>query len=212
MNTLISQIRALGYIPRGEDALSQRLRYAKRKRYFSESQLAELTELAAYDVAKFPGSRSNESVLRAARSVAVEGKLAQRSERMNTLMAQIRALGHLPRKNPGLGDEYALACRIHTAKGRGLLSASQLAELSQMLRINPRDASQLAAGRMVTLMAEIRSLGHIPRRNRAEDALRQRLNAAKRKKLLSESQLAEVAELARSSDEPLRKRLRVLDV
>ena len=65
---------------------------------------------------------------------------------------------------------------------------------------------------MNTLMVEIRSLGHIPRRNRAEDALRQRLNTAKRKNLLSESQLAELAELARSSDEPLRKRLRVLDV
>ena len=65
---------------------------------------------------------------------------------------------------------------------------------------------------MVTLMAEIRSLGHIPRWNRAEDALWQRLNTAKRKNLLSESQLAELAELARSSDEPLRKRLRVLDV
>ena len=68
---------------------------------------------------------------------------------MNTLMAQIRALGHLPRKNPGLGDEYLLALLLGNAKSRSLLS---------------------------------------------------------------ESQLAELAELARSSDEPLRKRLRVLDV
>ena len=66
--------------------------------------------------------------------------------------------------------------------------------------------------RMNTLMAEIRALGHIPRQKRgAEDALSQRLYRAKRKSLLSESQLAELAELARSSDEPLRKRLRVLD-
>ena len=61
-------------------------------------------------------------------------------------------------------------------------------------------------------MAEIRALGHIPRHKRgAEDALSQRLYRAKRKSLLSESQLAELAELARSSDEPLRKRLRLLD-
>ena len=110
------------------------MRYAKRKKYLSESQLAELTELAASDLAKLPGSRSNESVLRAARSVAAERKLAQRPERMNTLMAQIRALGHLPRKTPGLGDEYALACRFHTAKDRGLLSESQLAELAELAR------------------------------------------------------------------------------
>ena len=81
-----------------------------------------------------------------------------------------------------------------------------------MLRTEPRDASHLAAARMNTLMAEIRALGHIPRQKRgAEDALSQRLYRAKRKSLLSESQLAELAELARSSDEPLRKRLRVLD-
>ena len=201
----MAEIRALGHIPRCrvESLLYSRLYSARRHGKLSESQLAQLAQL--------PELRSRESALPAARSASAERKLAQRPERMNTLMAQIRALGHLPRKNPGLGDEYALACRFHTAKGRGLLSASQLAELSQMLRIKPRDASQLAAGRMVTLMAEIRSLGHIPGRNRAEDALRQRLNTAKRKNLLSESQLAELAELARSSDEPLRKRLRAVD-
>ena len=67
------------------------------------------------------------------------------------------------------------------------------------------------AARMDTLMVEIRALGHIPRGKRgAEDALSQRLCYTKRKRQLSESQLAELAELARSSAEPPRKRLRVL--
>ena len=62
---------------------------------------------------------------------------------------------------------------------------------------------------MDALMTEIRALGHIPREKpKAEWALSMRLHRAKRKSLLSESQLAELAELARSSDEPLRKRLR----
>ena len=73
-----------------------------------------------------------------------------------------------------------------------LLSASQLAELAQMPRTEPRDASQLASERMNTLMVEIRSLGHIPRGN---NSLSHRLRYAKRKRQLSESQLAELAEL-----------------
>ena len=80
-----------------------------------------------------------------------------------------------------------------------------------MPRTEPRDASQLASERMEILMAEIRALGHIPREAH-ENALYHRLRRAKSKNVLSESQLAELAELARSSDEPLRKRLRVLDV
>ena len=63
-------------------------------------------------------------------------------------------------------------------------------------------------------MEEIRALGHRPRRTKGHEdefALYERYLHAKRNSQLSESQLAELAELARSSDEPLRKRLRVLD-
>ena len=49
------------------------------------------------------------------------------AERMNTLMADIRALGHVPRSTPGLRGEYALAGRLREAKRQRLLSASQLA-------------------------------------------------------------------------------------
>ena len=67
---------------------------------------------------------------------------------------------------------------------------------------------------MDNLMAEIRALGHIPRasqRDGAEKALYMRCHYAKVNSLLSEAQLAELAEIARSSDEPVRtvhKRLR----
>ena len=91
-----SEIRALGHIPRhkrgAEDALSQCLYYAKRKRQLSESQLAELAE--------FQGSES----------------------RMDTLMAQIRALGHIPR--PSRVAENVLSQRLNKAKSKRQLSES----------------------------------------------------------------------------------------
>ena len=125
-------------------------------------------------------------------------------------MADIRALGYLPRKTQALGDEYALANRFQNAKDRSLLSESQLAELAELPPFNWREGR--TAQRMDTLMAEIRALGHIPRgARRAENALSQRLRYAQRKRQLSESQLAELAEMARSSAEPRRKRLRVLN-
>ena len=49
-------------------------------------------------------------------------------------MADIRALGYLPRKTQALGDEYALASRFLHAKDRGLLSESHLAELAEIDR------------------------------------------------------------------------------
>ena len=49
-------------------------------------------------------------------------------------MADIRALGYLPRKTQALGDEYALANRFRNAKDRSLLSESQLAELAELAR------------------------------------------------------------------------------
>ena len=53
---------------------------------------------------------------------------------MDTLMADIRALGRLPRRKEGLGDEYALACRLREAKRQRLLSESQLSELTEIAR------------------------------------------------------------------------------
>ena len=116
-------------------------------------------------------------------------------------MAQIRALGRIPR--PSRVAENALCQRLYNAKSKRQLSESQLAELAEL---------QGSESRMDTLMAQIRALGHIPRPSRGtESALSQRLYRAKRKRQLSESQLAELAELARSSSEPPRKRLRVLN-
>ena len=134
------------------------------------------------------------------------------SERMENLMAEIRALGHIPRMQPGLGNEHSLAVRLRNAKSKSLLSESQLAELAELPGAESREVRR--AARLDTLMAEIRALGHIPRRRPGlgdENLLAIRLRNAKSSSLLSESQLAELAELARSSDGPLRKRLRVLD-
>ena len=53
---------------------------------------------------------------------------------MNTLMADIRALGHVPRATASLGEEYKLAVRLREAKRHDHLSAAQLAELAGIPR------------------------------------------------------------------------------
>ena len=80
----MAEIRALGHIPRfhHENALYKRWRYAKSNNLLSESQLAALAEL--------PEAESRE----------VRG-----AARLDTLMAEIRVLGHIPRWRPGLRDE-----------------------------------------------------------------------------------------------------------
>ena len=176
--------------------LYERLRHAKRNSLLSESQLAELSQLQA--------------------SVSRESSVA---ERMETLMGGIRALGHIPRlsrsrphpdeKARTLNAEHALRNRLWNAKSRRLLNESQLAELAAM----PTSREVVRATRMDILMAEIRALGHIPRVTKGlgnEYALDFRWRYAKANGQLSESQLAELAEIARSSDEPGRKRARML--
>ena len=183
----MEEIRALGHRPRrtkgheDEFALYERFWHAKRNSQLSESQLAELAELPAC-------CRSDTA------------------ERMVTLVEEIRALGHIPRDGSGLAQ------RLRKAQQQSLLSESQLAELAELSGCESREVR--TAARLDTLMAEIRALGHIPRWRpglRDEYLLAARLRNAKSSSLLSESQLAELAQLARSSDEPLRKRLRVLD-
>ena len=54
------------------------------------------------------------------------------AERMDALMTEIRALGHIPRRTKSLGDERPLANRLPIAKSKSLLSESQLAELAAL--------------------------------------------------------------------------------
>ena len=75
---------------------------------------------------------------------------------MNTLVAEIRALGHLPRRTVGLGAEYLLAGRMRQAMRQGHLSESQVAELEAMPKYDPK---RERAERMTTLVAEIRASG-----------------------------------------------------
>ena len=90
MQSLMEEIRALGRLPRktiaerDEKQLYDRLKRAKASNHLSESQLAELAQVAG-------------SEPRHASQLRVQ-------QRMDTLMAQIRALGHLPRATPGLGE------------------------------------------------------------------------------------------------------------
>ena len=194
--TLMGKIRALGHIPRfsagssDESALAIQLRRAKRLGILTRSQLAEVAELPSA------------AVLVAAR-------------RMETLMDEIRILGHIPRQTPGNGEEYTLACRLRYAKQACLFSDAQLAELADMELRAAGVARSAAAARMETLMAQIRALGHLPRLTQGfveEHALADRLRQARRKRLLSDSQLAELVEIERSAACRLRggKRQRLL--
>ena len=194
--TLMGKIRALGHIPRfsagssEESALAIQLRRAKRLGILTRSQLAEVAELPSA------------AVLVAAR-------------RMETLMDEIRILGHIPRQTPGNGEEYTLACRLRYAKQACLFSDAQLAELADMELRAAGVARSAAAARMETLMAQIRALGHLPRLTQGfveEHALADRLRQARRKRLLSDSQLAELVEIERSAACRLRggKRQRLL--
>ena len=164
--TLMTEIRQLGRFPReakgcseDESRLAHRLHDAKGKGHLSESQLAELAEMPGSDL---------------------------REERAAALMAEIRALGRVPKMNPG-----------HPAENK------QLAELAEMPRSDVREA------RVAALMAEIRALGRVPKmteRHPAENKLPHRLRDAKRYNRLSETQLAELAEMPRAQ-KAKRKRL-----
>ena len=134
MQSLMEEIRALGRLPRQSQAqerdekkLYDRLKRAKAGNRLSESQLAELEQLEPVDAS---------------------------AARMDTLMQEIRALGHLPRGTPGLGEEAKLYDRLKKAKAKTLLSASQLAELAAMPVVSERwTADELTEA----LMEEIRA-------------------------------------------------------
>ena len=100
---------------------------------------------------------------------------------MTTLVAEVRALGHLPRLTEGLGAEYALACRLREAKRQGHLSESQVAELEAMPKYDPK---RERAERMTTLVAKGRPFGRVPQLtdgNMAQLALADRLRWATRR-------------------------------
>ena len=107
---------------------------------------------------------------------------------METLMQEIRVLGHLPNWT----KEAPLALRLKRAKASEELSASQLAELEAMPAFSKRVTGACATE---ILMTEIRAFGRCPKRQQVdikENALAERLRHFKRKKLLSASQLAEL--------------------
>ena len=112
MKILMADIRGLGRIPRltkgraDEHSLAQRLRWARRQSLLRKSQLRVLAELDAF-----------------------ESRVRVRA-RMEKLMAEIRALGRIPRLTPGAN--FAMAQRLRAAKRRNQLSESQLAELSEL--------------------------------------------------------------------------------
>ena len=95
MEILVAEIRALGHIPRYHHENALYQRWRDAKRQNLLSE-SQLAELA-----ELP------------------------SKPMDTLMAQIRALGHIPRKTAGLWDEYWLARRLQYAKSKNLLSESR---------------------------------------------------------------------------------------
>jgi len=102
-------------------------------------------------------------------------------------MTDIRKLGRVPRRGQGDEAEHALFQRLKDAKRDKILNQSQLAFLEKLPE------------RALSLMADIRKLGHLPRRgpgHEAEHALADRLKNAKRDKILSHSQMDDVEKLS----------------
>ena len=141
----MQEIRVLGHLPNWtKDApLALRLHRAKATEALSASQLAELEAMPAF-------------------SKRVTGAWAT-----EILMTESRAFGRCPKRQHVDIKENALAERLRHFERKKLLSASQLAELEQMPRTEPRNACQLAAERPEILMEEIRALGHVPRQTRS---------------------------------------------
>ena len=150
INSLMDEIRRLGHQPRrhgehcrDEHKLGNRLENAKRYRHLSRAQLREIAALPRPQTA---------------RSLAVE-------ERTNTLMDDIRRLGHLPRSSRKLGHEYTVAIRLREARRGGHLTEAQLEELENTPRYKRPATSAPYKERIATLMTAIRELGHLPRDN-----------------------------------------------
>ena len=119
----MQQIRALGQLHgwTEEAPLALRLKRAQDAEELTASQLAELEAMPAF-------------------SKRVTGACAT-----EILMTEIRAFGRCPKRQQVDIKENALAERLRHFERKKLLSAPQLAELEQMPRTEPRDASQLAS-------------------------------------------------------------------
>ena len=184
INILMNDIRAFGRVPRlkdndhGEYVLAERLRWARRKHLLSQSQLAELETMP-------------KQVVR-----------ADVAERMNSLVAQIRELGHVPRRTKFDEKENDLAQRLKEANRQNLLSESNLADLAGIPKL-PRGSMERAQ-RMDKLIADIeesvRKFRRMPRSSETypeECKLAARLRYARHKAILGNSDRAQLADLVR---------------
>ena len=145
----MQEIRVLGRLPQWtkEAPLALRLNRAKASEELSAAQLAELEAMPAF-------------------SKRVTGACAT-----EILMTEIRAFGSCPKRQHVDRKENALAERLRHFERKKLLSASQLAELEQMPRTEPRDGCQQKAERPEILMEEIRALGHLPRKGHENETV-----------------------------------------
>ena len=178
---LMEEIRALGHLPRRTKG--HEVEFALYERLSHAKRNSQLSKSQLAELAGLPTCSQPDT-----------------AERMVSLVEEIRALGHIPR----LQHENSLYKRWRYAKRNNLLSETQFAALAEV----PGSREVLGAARVDTLVSEIRALGHIPRWRPDEYSLAQRLLYAKSNNLLSESQLAELAELPGSESREVRREAR----
>ena len=134
------------------------------------------------------------------------------------LMAEIRALGRLPRSRAADPAERGLYHRLGRARRQERLSASHLAELAGLPRAAlapadapvascgaPQPAGSQASAAADPLMPETGAVGRMPCRRSVDSVARGllwSLGRAKRREFLSASDLAELTELARAALAP----------
>ena len=148
--SLMLQVRNLGHYPREslsepeEQLLAQQLRKAKANGLLVAYE-EELEDFAAKLSAR----------------IATE-----HAKRVESLMQQVRNLGHYPRESQSEPQEQMLARQLRDARARGLPVAFE-EELRQIAAADTRFATEHAK-RVESLMQQVRNLGHYPRESQSE--------------------------------------------
>jgi acetolactate synthase regulatory subunit len=178
---LLQEVKALGHYP-------QRYKHAATKGERDSNSLAKKLAKAkghfTSEVQKYLEAMQANSERAAATRTATE-----HAQNAQSLMQQVRKLGHLPRESESHPQEQLLAQQLRKAKANGFLVAHE-EELEDFADKPVAIQKEAAATRTATehaqhaqsLMQQVRKLGHLPRESQSkphEQVLARQLRDAK---------------------------------
>ena len=176
---LLQEVKTLGHYPqrykqpttkveRDSDSLAKKLN--KAKGHFTS------------EVQKYLEAMQANSKKAAATHAATE-----HAQQAQSLMQQVRKLGHLPRESESHAEEQLLAQQLRKAKANGLLLAYEQ-ELEDFAKTAATRTATEHAQQAQSLMQQVRELGHLPRESQSkphEQVLARQLREAKANGLLA---------------------------